>query len=284
MRHAVVLLLLLLVPAIADAKSARWETLPMPPAMPAASTTGHVTVGDGAKIYYATHGKGEPVVLLHGGLGNSDHWAFQVAALVDKYQVIVIDSRNQGRSTLTKTKAKLSYHTMAADVIAVLDTLGIAKAAIVGWSDGGAIALDLGITHADRVSKLFVFGTNYDAKGSKDRRAGSSATFNAYAVKCKQDFMRMSKTPNSFAAVVDSLMAVWTSSTNFTKDQLRSIKAYTVIADGDHDEIIKLEQIKEMSELIPHAKLVVFENTSHFALWQDPASFNKAVLEFMAAK
>jgi pimeloyl-ACP methyl ester carboxylesterase len=73
-------------------------------------------------------------------------------------------------------------------------------------------------------------------------------------------------------------------STNFTKDQLRSIKAPTVVADGDHDEIILLDQIKEMARLIPNAKLVVFEATSHFALWQDPASFTKALLEFLAAR
>lgn len=280
MRMAVVLACLL-ISATAIAKPARWETLPMPPAMPAASTTGFVDVPD-AKIFYATYGKGEPVVLLHGGLGNGDHWGFQLPALAAKYQVIAIDSRNQGRSTMTKSKTKLSYTAMANDVIAVLDALGIQRAAVIGWSDGGAIALELGIRSPDRVSKLFVFGTNYDAKGSKERRAGSSPTFNAYAVKCKQDFMKMSKTPNDFAAVVDSLMPVWKSSQNITQAQLRGIKAYTVVADGDHDEIIKLDHIKEMSELIPNAKLVVFEETSHFALWQDPEAFNKAVLEFMA--
>lgn len=281
------MLTLLLVPVIALAKPStpakpRWETLPLPPAMPAASTTGQVTTGEGATLYYATYGKGAPVVLLHGGLGNSDHWAFQVPELAAKYQVIVIDSRNQGRSSLHKTKTKLTYQAMATDVIAVLDALGIQKTAVIGWSDGGAIALDLGIRHADRVSKLFVFGTNYDAKGSKERKAGSSATFNAYAVKCKNDYVKMSKTPNAFGAVIDSLMQVWTSTDNFTKDQLRSIKAYTVVADGDHDEIIKMEQIEEMSQLIPNAKLVVFAEASHFAHWQDPASFNKAALEFMA--
>lgn len=279
--RAAVVLALLLIPAIAGAKAQRWETLPMPPAMPAATTTGFVDV-PGAKIYYATYGTGEPVVLLHGGLGNSDHWGFQLPDLVAKYQVIAIDSRNQGRSTMTKSKAKLTYRAMANDVVAVLDALGVQKAAIVGWSDGGAIALDLGIHHADRVSKLFVFGTNYNAKGSKDRKAGSSPTFNAYAVKCKQDFMKISKTPNDFAAVVESLMPVWRSSQNITQDQLRAIKAYTVVADGDHDEIIQLDQIKEMAQLIPNAKLVVFEATSHFALWQDPRAFNRAVLEFMA--
>src|SRR5262245_32192030 len=131
--------------AVASAKPARWQQVTLPPAMPKAATSGFVDV-DGAKLYYATYGTstGTPVVLLHGGMGNSDHWAHQVRAL-DKLNVIVIDSRGQGRST--RTKAAPSYDIMASDVLAVMDHLKLEKAAIVGWSDGGEIALKLGVNH-----------------------------------------------------------------------------------------------------------------------------------------
>ncbi|MEO8700407.1 MAG: alpha/beta hydrolase [Kofleriaceae bacterium] len=271
------MLLLLLASGVASATPKRWETLPLPPEMPIAATTGHVDVKD-AKIYYATYGKGAPVILLHGGLGNSDHWAFQVPDLAKHYQVIVIDSRNQGRSTFAATK--VTYHAMAADVLAVMDELGLKAAAFVGWSDGGEIALDLAVNNPARVTKLFVFGANYDAKGSKPR-TGTSTTFASYASKCRSDFAKISKNPKQYAAVIASLNPVWTTAVIFTKAQLRSIQAPAVIADGDHDEIIELDQIKEMAQLIPNAKLVVFPNTSHFALWQDPAAFNQAVLEFL---
>jgi pimeloyl-ACP methyl ester carboxylesterase len=260
----------------------RWETLPMPPAMPAATSTGFVAV-DNAKIFYATYGKGTtPVILLHGGLGNSDHWGFQLPALVENYKVIAIDSRGQGRSTIA-AKTKLTYHVMANDVLAVMDKLEIDTAALVGWSDGGAIALDLAINHPKRVTKLFVFGTNYHADGSKPRRGPAAKTFNAYAVKCKSDFMKMAKAGSSYETTVNALLPIWRSAGGFTKEQMRSIKAPTVISDGDHDEIIFLDHIKEMSMLIPNAKLVVFENASHFALWQAPEAFNKAVVEFLDA-
>ena len=64
----------------------------------------------------------------------------------------------------------------------------------------------------------------------------------------------------------------------------RDIKAANIMigADGDHDEIILIEQIEEMARLIPHGKLVILSDTSHFALWQDPAAFNKAILDFLA--
>jgi pimeloyl-ACP methyl ester carboxylesterase len=269
--------------SVAFGAPARWETLPLPPAMPAATKASTITV-DGAQIYYAIYGTPSadpPVILLHGGLGNGDHWANQVPALVDaKHEVIAIDSRGQGRST--RTSAKISYDVMANDVLAVMDALAVKRAAIVGWSDGGEIALKLAIGHPDRVAKLFVFGANFNSEGSKPRRTGPTATFNAYSQKCRTDYQRLSKTPKQFDDLTDWLLPLWRNPMGITKDQLRTIQAPALIADGDHDEVIVLSQIEEMAKLIPHAQLKVFDDASHFALWQDPQDFNKALVEFLA--
>jgi len=251
----------------------------MPPAMPQAASDGHVEVA-GAQIYYATYGQGSPVVLLHGGMGNADHWGFQVPALAGKFRVIVIDSRGQGRSTLAK--GKVTYHAMADDVLAVMDALSVTAAAIVGWSDGAEIALDLAVNHPDRVSKLFVFGANYDVHGSKPRSKQGSATFTAYAAKCRADFSKIAPDPRTYDTTVGALLPVWRDPKLFTKEQLRSIQAPTLVADGDHDEIIALDQVKEMATLIPNARLVVFRDASHFALWQDPVAFNAALVDFLS--
>lgn len=257
----------------------RWQTLPLPPAMPAPTARDAVEVG-GAKIAYAVYGKGAPVVLLHGGLGNASHFAFQLPALIDKFQVIAIDSRAQGRST--RGTAPISYDQMAIDVIAVLDRLGIARAAIVGWSDGGEVALKLGIAYPDRVDRLFVFAANYDANGSKPR-SGPNPTFVAYSNRCRADFERMTRTGLTYAGLVEALRPLWHTPTGITREQLRAIRAPVAMADGDHDEIILMAQIEEMAQLIPNAKLTVLENTSHFALWQDPEGFNRALVEFLTA-
>jgi pimeloyl-ACP methyl ester carboxylesterase len=256
----------------------RWQTLPLPPAMPKATSTGYVKLDD-AKIFYSIYGKGDPVLLLHGGLGNSEHFAFQLPALVDKFQVIAIDSRGQGRST-NRSKETITYDMMAADVIAVMDALSLQHASIVGWSDGGEVALKLGIAFPDRVDRLFVFGANYNSDGSKPRGSASD-TFNTYAVKCRRDYERMSKTGVTFQQMVDSLLPLWRNPTGITRDQLKTIKAPVLMADGDHDEVIVLDQIEEMSKLIPNGHLVVFENASHFALWQAPEDFNKAMVDFL---
>lgn len=260
----------------------RWQTLALPPAMPKANDTGFVESG-GAQIYYARYGntKGAPVILLHGGMGNSDHWSHQVPALGDKLHVIAIDSRGQGRSTRPKKNTKPTYDLMADDVLAVMDHLKVEGASFVGWSDGGEIALKLAIHHPKRVDKLFILGANYDAKGSKPRSTKPSRTFAIYSAKCRADYAKLSKTPKQYNAVASWLMPIWRSPMGFTTDQLRGIKAKTIIADGEHDEIIELDQLKEMAKLIPNARLEVFSDASHFVLWQDPASLNKVLVDFL---
>jgi pimeloyl-ACP methyl ester carboxylesterase len=273
------LLIATAVAAFARAPKPKWETLPLPPAMPEPTAHDFCSV-EGAKIYYAIYGDGDPVVLLHGGLGNADHWAFQLPALVEHHRVIAIDSRGQGRST--RGSGAATYDRMASDVVAVLDQLSIAKASFVGWSDGGEIALKIAVRHPERVAKLFVFGANYDANGSKPHHPRAQ-TFASYAVKCRADYEKLSGTPRQWSAAVEWLAPVWKSPMGFTKDQLRAITAPTVIGDGEHDEIILRAQLEEMVQLIPHAKLLVVPDTSHFAMWQDPAAFNKALVEFLAS-
>jgi pimeloyl-ACP methyl ester carboxylesterase len=255
----------------------RWDTLPLPPALPEPADSGSVDA-DGARIAYSIYGAGDPVLLLHGGLGNSGHFGFQLPALVDRFQVIAIDSRGQGRST--RTRATITYDLMAADVIAVLDHLHIARASVVGWSDGGEIALKLAIKYPDRVNRLFVFGANYDASGSK-ARGSRSTTFAAYMQKCRTDYQRVFKTTRGFNELAEALLPLWRTSSGITRDQLRAIQAPVAVADGDHDEIILRDQIEEMARLIPGGKLVIFSDASHFALWQDPEAFNQAMLGFL---
>ena len=111
------------------------------PALPVADEQGYVE-HDGARIWYATFGSGSPVVLLHGGLGHSGNWGYQVPALVKAgYRVILIDSRGHGRST--RDSRPFRYELMASDVLAVMDALRLEKATVAGWSDGACTALIL---------------------------------------------------------------------------------------------------------------------------------------------
>src|ERR1700678_3422366 len=126
---------------------------------------------DSARIWYATYGSGLPVILLHGGLGRSGNWGYQVPALAGSgYRAVVIDSRGHGRST--RDARPFSYELMAGDVLAVMDGLGMdglgmERAALVGWSDGACTALVLAAKDPARVTGVFFFACNMDPSGVK---------------------------------------------------------------------------------------------------------------------
>lgn len=252
-----------------------WKTAPPPPAMPAPATQGTVD-HDGARLYYATFGQGDAVVLLHGGSGSSDHWANQVPALAARFRVVVIDTRGHGRST--RDDQPLSYHQFAGDAVAVLDALKLERASFVGWSDGGIVALDLAITHPDRVAKVVAFGANSDLSGMKP---GGGPAFAAYLDLCARDYQRLSPTPKGFPALRAALARLWRSQPSYTAEQLAGIRAPTLILDGDHEEIIRPEHTRALAQRIPGARLVILPDSSHFAHWQHPDAFTRALLDFL---
>lgn len=118
----------------------------------------------GADIHYVCYGHGDPILLLHGGLGNKLSWFSQLPWLVASgRRVVLIDTRGHGDST--PGDAKLSYPIFAADALLVLDRLGIQRTDIVGWSDGGIIALLLGIEAPQRVRRIVAISANFEPSG-----------------------------------------------------------------------------------------------------------------------
>jgi pimeloyl-ACP methyl ester carboxylesterase len=254
-----------------------WKTLPAPQPLPPASESGEAPV-NGIKIYYAIWGDGSPLILLHGGLGNTEYFGGQVRELAKQYKVIAMDSRGHGRST--RDAQVYSYGLMAKDVIALMDHLKIDKASIVGWSDGGIIGLDIAMNYPDRLDHLFAFGANTNVQGLKPE-IDKNPTFAKYIENAGKDYERLSKTPKEFNDFVTQISQMWASQPDYKPDQLAKIKATVAIADGEHDEAIKQEHNVEMSKAITGAKLVILPGLSHFAMLQDPAAFNQAVLEFL---
>jgi pimeloyl-ACP methyl ester carboxylesterase len=200
----------------------QWEKLPPTPTLPKAEHSGYAPV-NGIKIWYAEFGQGEPVILLHGGLANSNYWGDQVPVLAKHYRVIVMDSRGHGRST--RNEQPYGYDLMASDVIALMDYLKIEKAAIVGWSDGAILGLDIAINHPERLTKLFAFAANSDPSGVKD--IAQSAVFNAYIARAEKEYEKLSATPNEYKSFLDQISKMWATQPNWTADQLKSIKVPT---------------------------------------------------------
>jgi pimeloyl-ACP methyl ester carboxylesterase len=261
----------------AGAQHYPWERLPPTPALPKPEHGGIAAV-NGIRLWYAVYGHGDPVILVHGGLANSDYWGLQIPVLARRYQVIVLDSRGHGRST--RTAAPIGYDAMAADVLALMDTLHVGKAALVGWSDGAIIGLDIAIHHPERLSRLFAFAANSDPSGVKD--VEKSPVFTAYIERASREYAKLSPTPTQFKAFLDNISKMWASEPHFTDDQLRGIKVPTWIVDADHDEAIKRENTDVMALMIPGAGELILPGVSHFAFLQDPALFNATLLHFLA--
>lgn len=265
--------------ATLSAQSPQWEQLPPTPHLPTPDNSGTVAA-NGIRIWYAVFGQGEPVILVHGALGNSNYWGLQVPALARHYKVIVLDSRGQGRTTWS-SEPPLSFQLLASDVLALMDALHIPKAALVGWSDGAIIGLDIAIHNPERLTKLFAFGANSDPSAIKDDIQQRS-TFSEYFRRAKEEYQKLSPAPNQLKAFSEQLDKMEDTEPHFTDDQLRSIKVPTWIVDGDHEEGIKREDTDHMAALIPGAGELILPNVSHFALLQDPEQFNEALLHFLS--
>lgn len=254
----------------------QWLQLPPTPTLPKAERSGYVPI-NGVRIWYATFGHGKPVILLHGGLANSNYWGNQVPLLAKHYQVIVMDSRGHGRST--SDGKPYHYDVMASDVIGLMDFLKIKQAAIVGWSDGAIIGLDIAIHHPERMTKLFCFAANSNVNGTKD--ISKSIVCHVYNVRAKTEYEKLSATPKQFKSFYDQMRQLWETQPNFTKEQLNSIHVPTLIVDGDHDEAIKRDDTEFMAASIPNAGLLIQPMVSHFSFLQNPQQFSSDVIQFL---
>jgi pimeloyl-ACP methyl ester carboxylesterase len=268
-------------PATAD-DTPQWKTLPPPAAMPVPDESGLAPVND-IKMYYAIFNKGggNPILLLHGGLANTEYWGSQIADFAKAHEVIVADSRGHGRST--RSAQPFGYALMASDVIGLLDYLKVDKVNLVGWSDGGIIGLDIAMNHPERLIKLFAFGANSVVDGVKPE-VETDPVFNQYVGLAGADYARISPTPGEFEAFVNQIVEMWKTQPNYSAADLGRITTPTVIADGEYEEAIKPEHTAQLAKEIPGAKLLILPDVSHFAHLQNPALYNTAVLDFIDGK
>ncbi len=277
------LALILFVSLLAETVHAepQWLSLPPTPTLPKAEESGLAPV-NGIKIWYAAfgpkEGRGDPVILLHGGLANSNYWGHQVPVLAERYRVIVMDSRGHGRST--RNERPYGYELMASDVIGLMDFLKIPKAAVVGWSDGAILGLEIAIRHPARLSRLFAFAANSDPSAVKD--VDKSPVFSAFIARAAKEYEALSPTPGQYKSFLEQIGKMWATQPNYTAAQLNGISTPTWIVDGDHDEAIKRENIEYMAAEIPGAGLLIQPEVSHFSFLQDPRQFNENVMHFLA--
>lgn len=245
--------------------------------LPVTNNQGYVE-NEGARIWYASYGSGAPVLLLHGGLGNSGNWGYQVPALISAgYQVVLIDSRGHGRST--RDAQPYSYELMASDASTVMKALHLAKASLVGWSDGACTALVFASKAPAQVAGVFFFGCNMDPSGTKE------FVFTPVIGRClsrhKQDYAALSTTPDQFDSFSEAVGLMQRTQPNFSAQDLAKISVPVTIVQSEQDEFIKREHAEYLAQSIPNAEFILLPGVSHFAPLQRPEQFNAVMLKFL---
>jgi pimeloyl-ACP methyl ester carboxylesterase len=249
--------------------------------LPVTRDQGYVE-NDGARIWYATYGSGpseKAVILLHGGLGHSGNWGYQVPALIQNgYRIVLIDSRGHGRST--RDARPYTYELMASDVLAVMDALQLEKAALLGWSDGACTALILASKAPARVAGVFFFACNMDPSGTKEFE------FTPIVKRCfgrhVKDYKKLSATPDQFDEFSEAVGLMQRTQPNYSAHDLAEIGVPVAIAHSEHDEFIKREHAEYLARSIPNAEFIYLPGVSHFAPLQRPEQFNNVMLAFLS--
>ena len=255
-----------------------WKSFDMPTTYPEPVVSGYTDVNS-VSLFSAEWGEGDPVLLLHGGLGSIEGYALQIPALAESYHVIAIDSRGHGRSSMNDDG--ISYELLTSDVIAFMDAKGIDSAAVVGWSDGGIIAIAMALEYPSRLSKAMLMGSNYNISGV-DPTAGTNEVVGAFVGAAAEAYGKISPTPENFGPFSAAVFNMWGTEPTYTDEDLQRIDTPMTVLHFLEDEAILDEHADRMAEMIPGANYIVMDELSHFGLWQDPDRVNAAILEFLA--
>ena len=215
---------------------------------------------NGLNMYYEVHGDGPPLLLLHGGTGSiSASW---IPFFSPPFRVIAMEQMGHGR-TADLMDRTFHYHDMADDTVELMRQLGIESAVVVGYSDGGIIGLDMAIHHPERVTKLAITGANSRTDGYSVENLEWARTFDPADQPISEAYGRLSPDgAEHWPIFLGRLQPMWAAEPSFTREEMQSVKAPTLIIIGDED-IVTPEHAIEMFRTIPRAHLCVVPHSGH---------------------
>lgn len=229
----------------------------------------------GFKMYYETYGKGEPLLIIHGNGGSINNFVYQIPYFAKNYQVIIADSRAQGKSV--DHTDSLSYEMITDDLNALLDKLNLKQCYVIGWSDGGIEGLMLAIHHPDKVKKLAVTGANL----WPDTSAVDPFVYN-YALKMNlkgQDTIKKMKNVTPEMKNQLKLLHLLTYEPHIKLEDVKKIACPTLVIGGDHD-VIRTKHTMLIAETIPNSYLWILPNSGHSTPIYYKDIFNQVVGAF----
>lgn len=261
----------------------------------------------GLGIYHEWHGAARapgslPVVLVMGLGGDVTAWAFQLPAFAPRHRCLVYDNRGAGRTEAPD--APWTIADMAGDLVGLLETLGVARAHLVGVSMGGAIAQEVALAAPDRVASLQLHATWAGGPDPEFRavveamrvmrvhggreaflRAFLPWVFTAHAYRQQGAFVEaliqaalVSPHPQPLHGYLRQAAAVLD---HDARDRLGQIRCPTLVSTGEEDRLTPPRMARELAARIPGARLVLLPGVGHGALWEAPDAFNALCLSFL---
>jgi pimeloyl-ACP methyl ester carboxylesterase len=239
------------------------------------------------EIAYADIGSGDPIVFLHGGLIDHQSWGNQLP-LADHFRLILPDTRGHGRSGGADLPA--TYLAFAEDAIALMDVLGLERATIVGFSDGGCAAYHAGMRYANRLDNLVVIGapyniTNYNegvvdgfhAMEADRVEASAGPLLKEMLVKIRAH-MTDQEWNNYWQRVVKGL---WVSEPNFALSDFADMRVRTLILHGEDERSFGRQISEDLAATIPDCQVLYVPDAGHASAQENPAFVNDALIRFL---
>lgn len=222
------------------------------------------------EMYVEIDGEGPDLVLLHGGGGTVDDLGGLRSVLRPGHRIIAPEQRAHGR---TPDVGELRYEQMAADTAALLDGLGVRDADLIGWSDGGIIALMVARDRPDLVGHVVAIGANVDSAGAPDPMSEESMAWFATATPADLTF-KMSD------AAKEKLLAMWQAGPEITVADLARVTPPVLLVSGDRD-LVTLEHTLAMYHALPDAQLAVIPSADHHIPQSRPDAVAAIIMRFL---
>lgn len=258
--------------------------------------TGYAPV-NGLKMYYEIHGKGEPVVLLHGAfMAVTDEWLEWTRELAKTRKVIAVEMQGHGRTA--DIKRDITYENLSDDVAGLLDYLKIERADIIGYSLGAGTAMMTAIRHPDKVRKVVSISHPIRRDGWVQAANDFWPNFSLEMMKgtpAETEREKLNPVPGSFPDLFNHIKAAAMRPWDFGADKFKATKAPMFFIHGDADGV-RMEHIAEMYRLKgggnihgdmqprSESRLAIIPNTTHVTLMNRMAAIIPLINDFLDAK
>ena len=236
----------------------------------------------GLNTYYETHGAGDPVLLLHGGLVGAESWGAQVPALAQQYRLLVPERRGHGHTP--DVEGRLTYRMMAQDTIEFMDAVGLTSAHLVGWSDGAMVAALVALERPELVEKLVLIGQYLNPDGQRPELAETLANPGEMFQALRPGYDAVSPDgPEHFDVFFAKVLRMWREDQGIDLADLAGLTAPTLVLQGD-DDLVRVEHSAAVVAALPEAQLAVIPGASHAAPIEKPGLVNEILLEFLGGE